>query len=473
MLIKTHKMSEIVRNYHSKQTRDEKPYWHHCENVSNILCEIIKENNEISGDNLDNLLSAAKAHDLYEDTEIDKNYIIEIFGSEVHELISFLTNDNGDDDRDKYIEQIRNAPEEAKLIKMADLLDNYLSISQSGVYAPGIYFIKYILHILDEMWVNIIEPSEFINYPKTASKLKELISFVRNRTIDTISYMDICERIEKEDLKNFAVEIVKNSILEENLKNNFISNINSVNEHQPRWHQWGIISHTIKFRDIFDKILPKVLKNWGLKEKIFEKLNIKIDGITKYDLLRISIPLHDLGKFDKKVKYDENGDFIEFDFEGHEKKSKEFILSENISSVLSKKYGLSIKQIEYISECAAKHYELGYIRNEAKKSSKGYNISFTDSISFENSIRENLNSFKGMEIEVGLLFFCDSQAKTEIFIENVKTDFDIENNKQKYQELIEEKSLNKKLINAAMQKPINSKVAENYLKFLFSSSLNN
>jgi hypothetical protein len=107
----------------------------------------------------------------------------------------------------------------------------------------------------------------------------------------------------------------------------FLKKPDAYEQHEIKWHQWGIIGHTKKFVDAFDKNVYEendgFLKTWGIRRDVKEHLDGKYkygeyeeSKKTKEELLRISMLLHDLGKFQKKKK--PNG---EFDYSDHEKKS--------------------------------------------------------------------------------------------------------------------------------------------------------
>lgn len=70
------------------------------------------------------LLLACLGHDLFEDTEVSKEEIINAWGSEVVELIDGLTNLKGDNDFDDYIKNLAKADEKILLVKFADILSN-------------------------------------------------------------------------------------------------------------------------------------------------------------------------------------------------------------------------------------------------------------------------------------------------------------------------------------------------------------
>ncbi len=104
----------------------------------------------------------------------------------------------------------------------------------------------------------------------------------------------------------------------------FIKNPDDPNEHKPEWHQFGIITHSHLFAYHYERTLPRYLKMWGLENVINTYLNNRIDGISKNELLHISIPFHDLGKFAGrffKIKNRQSSAYFDY----HEKLSEELV----------------------------------------------------------------------------------------------------------------------------------------------------
>ena len=64
--------------------------------------------------------------------------------------------------------------------------------------------------------------------------------------------MDIEEILK--DLESYLIEIAKNIIkrnkrLPVPIKNDFLINYDKKEHHDIKWHQWGILTHSKKFRD--------------------------------------------------------------------------------------------------------------------------------------------------------------------------------------------------------------------------------
>lgn len=272
-------------------------------------------------------------------------------------------------------------------------------------------------------------------------------------------HLPIEEIVQK--LLNDLPEIAKTIIENRPENDNFKVNPDDPNEHDLNWHQFGIITHTKKSYEFYQTLVQEYLKQWGISNCINEKLSEQIDGKTKAELLQISIVLHDLGKFARGFK--EEGR-LKPDYKGHEAKSEKLIMEdEQIRNCLQKTYALTDSQIIYIARCTALHYELGKMRDEAKKSDVGYSIAFTESEKCREVCGEIASEFSEFKEEIGILFLCDFLAKTDIII-YAKTDQEIEEQTLEIEQTIQERGLHPKLIAAIKQRPVNIANAKRYLE---------
>ena len=93
----------------------------HCIRVKKKVEDALAlEGNEVAAHR--DILQAALGHDLYEDTSIHRQVVVDRFGSAVDALIRCLTEGTS---VPAYVEQVAKGPEEARLIKYGDLADNY------------------------------------------------------------------------------------------------------------------------------------------------------------------------------------------------------------------------------------------------------------------------------------------------------------------------------------------------------------
>jgi hypothetical protein len=262
-----------------------------------------------------------------------------------------------------------------------------------------------------------------------------------------------------EKLPTTAKNLIEESQDLSNEKNRkFLENPDDPLEHEPNWHQWGIITHTKMFEQLYREEIPQCLDRLGIRDKVQEKMAEKIDGLTKDQLLAMAIPLHDLGKFtERKIERKERI------FEDHEAASGRIIRSPKFSEMLKQEYNLTDAQVEYMARCAELHYTLGIVRDEALKSDMGYTLAFAQSEEFRELAKKIMEQNPDFQLEIGLLFLGDSLAKNDIRIEG-DTDEQIESQDLAIKKLLEARGLNSKLIKSVKQLPINRAIAENYLK---------
>lgn len=133
---------------HSRQTRDGgERYFHHPRRVALIL---ITELNILDAD----LIVSALIHDLLEDQFIlTANDVALIFGDRVKEITDLLTKKKGGD-INHYFKFLLIGPREARLIKLADRLDNLRDMTNTWSKQRIMKYIKetidFILPLADE-----------------------------------------------------------------------------------------------------------------------------------------------------------------------------------------------------------------------------------------------------------------------------------------------------------------------------------
>lgn len=183
----------------------------------------------------------------------------------------------------------------------------------------------------------------------------------------------------------------------------FLCNPDGREQHQTHWHQWGIITHTRMFLRYFDVDTPAYLKSWNVWKPVETTLRHTIDEVARWDLLRISILLHDIGKFAARTEGKKS-----FHFAQHERRSGEII-----RGLLNlRDYGLTPGQIEYIALTAEDHFVLGLMRKRAREQGI-YDEEFTRTVEFGRIAQEVREQHPTDYIEIGVLFLGDSLAKAD------------------------------------------------------------
>jgi len=246
------------------------------------------------------------------------------------------------------------------------------------------------------------------------------------------------------------------SIAQENKINVFSENPDFLEERLVKWHQFGLLTHTINVRKAFLSELPNLIECWNLSQPYNSVMNQEVDKIPKKNLLEISIPLHDLGKI---ITYgDERVDRM------HEIASKNLIYEPFLNSLLAS-LGLSAKHIDLIARCIETHDIIGKQLRDPLKHEGNLNLEYLKSEKEEVAKRSrNLaNRYFDIKFEAGVYFLCDSLGKADLRIK-ADTSEDIKNQEQEIENQIKSRNLNSGLKYAAMQLPSNMKLAEIYLK---------
>jgi hypothetical protein len=260
-------------------------------------------------------------------------------------------------------------------------------------------------------------------------------------------------------------EIAKRIIEVRTENENFIKNPDDPKEHVINWHQFGIITHTKVVLNTYTKDIHNFIEDWNVNDKITSKLSFKIGNKTKYDLIKIGIVLHDIGKFSRNFR-NENGK-TDHNFYGHEAISEKLIISEDsfIHDLLKNDFRLTIPQIQYIGRIAGLHFELGKSRDAARRASHGYSISFSNTKECEMSCKDIASQYTDFKEEIGILFLCDSLGKTDIRIKAV-SDEEIEKHENFIHKVLDERNLCPRLMAAIKQLPVNIAITKRYLQII-------
>ncbi|MEI6774255.1 MAG: hypothetical protein WCL18_05725 [bacterium] len=259
--------------------------------------------------------------------------------------------------------------------------------------------------------------------------------------------------------------IIANSIIPDNAENkSFREHPDDPKEHQPMWHEFGIITHSKKMlQQFFNR------NNWlkPIKKQIDSVLQETIDGKTKEELMAISIIFHNIGKYLRTI-YIKNGE-REIAHPDHEQLGKNICMTNpHVQKLIQDRYHLTEKQYNYMTNCIGLHFELAKLRVNSQTIQQGYNLQYTHSDKFMRICENIRNKNPEYKTEIGVLFLCDSLAKTDITVYE-KSDEKLLEKKKTMIQLLEEKKMPAELINPVMQKPINIAVAKKYLEYLYAT----
>jgi hypothetical protein len=202
------------------------------------------------------------------------------------------------------------------------------------------------------------------------------------------------------------------------------------------------------------------MREWEILHNVETVLSEHIDGISKADLLEIASLVHDLGKFTARTfELKEDGTY-DARFVGHEADSGKIIRT--VLRDTLKLLGLTEAQIEYIAKCAEHHFDLGKARQVAIDT-VGYTMAFAKSDSFKEVARNIITACPECSLEIGLMFLADSFSKTQVAA-IADTDEQIKSQRAHLEQEIKDNNLNPRLINQALQQPVNLEIGRQYLQ---------
>ena len=179
------KALDLIRRIHVGQTRADKtvPAWHHLDRVSRLLETVLRESGEGTSEERDTIALAGLGHDALEDTTVRDEDLKVAFGERGYSLIVGMTNRHGDDHPEPYVQQIMSADEGVRLIKLADLYDNLTSASYL-IFIHGLpWTVERFMPIVEPM-VKAIIPTEFHTFPRSAVRLKGMVSTSHSMILD-------------------------------------------------------------------------------------------------------------------------------------------------------------------------------------------------------------------------------------------------------------------------------------------------
>jgi hypothetical protein len=259
-----------------------------------------------------------------------------------------------------------------------------------------------------------------------------------------------------------------------------ITDPDAVASHEPWWHEYGIVTHTKKVVDVAQNKLPLLPDLGGnLHWALSELASRKIGDLSQLELLIISLPLHDLGKFQPIIKRWEEGGIDRAYHTGHERRGGDLVAAARSDNppheldaltTIFNSFAITPRQLDYIEQCVRLHFEFGKVRLAATNASTGYSLRYTQTREFENMCREvakehaTVNHDSDMSLEKGVLFLFDSAGKTN---------FEVQNNggPDEWAQHVREIGADPKLLGAFRQYHINIAVGLRYLELLRKNEL--
>lgn len=219
------------------------------------------------------------------------------------------------------------------------------------------------------------------------------------------------------DLLDWLPEYARMRIDREDPRNaRFFAAPDDPEEHKPDWHEFGIITHTRLFLEVFRGEMRELLARFGLAALAARLLDERVDGARKGDLLEVAVALHDIGKFSRTF-YPDRNDPARFHplYIAHEERSEAWILEEPVAGRLAAA-GLTAAQASYVARAAGAHYVLGAMRDrirfEGRAARIEYDLAFVSSPFFARLAGEIMAERPDLAGEIGVLYLADSLAKT-------------------------------------------------------------
>ncbi|MAG02092.1 hypothetical protein CMI42_02040 [Candidatus Pacearchaeota archaeon] len=260
---------------------------------------------------------------------------------------------------------------------------------------------------------------------------------------------EIAQTLE-DDLDDIVREIAKDKNV-----GIFVDNPDLLEDRLKKWHQFGLVTHTKKVRGAFNREIKEFLVKWSVFEEIERELSEEIDGVRKKILLEISVSLHDLGKI---VCYGSTAKN-----RGHEFESTVLLKEDYLKNKLIG-YGLSVKQIEYVTRCVETHFSLGQEMRDALKDNGLLNMEYLSDYKSKEGIDKLCErigeKYADVKIEIGVFFLADCLGKTDV--RSALNNLD----RESIEGEIKDRGLPEELINAAMQLPLSVMLAERYLRWV-------
>lgn len=167
---------ELVKAKHEGQTRAEGrvPVFTHLARVHDVLAHVLESEGEGDADERRDVALAGYGHDTLEDTDVTEDELRAVFGERSLAYIKGMTNEQGDHEQGTYVAQVCGGPEGVRLVKLADLYDNCLSVTYTLFTLGTEWCDSFFLPIVDPM-IARITATEFATYPKSAARLKAMV----------------------------------------------------------------------------------------------------------------------------------------------------------------------------------------------------------------------------------------------------------------------------------------------------------
>lgn len=170
------KALDFAKKMHKGQFRaGHVPVWFHLARVSNLLSHILEESGEGTTEGRFIISTAGLGHDILEDTKTTEEEVEAVFGRRGFKIIKGMTNIWGDKNVRPYVKQVSLAEEAVRLVKLADLYDNHISVVYN-LHLLGLkWTLAYFLPVVTPMRLAVTK-TKFKKFRKSAAKLIFLVN---------------------------------------------------------------------------------------------------------------------------------------------------------------------------------------------------------------------------------------------------------------------------------------------------------
>lgn len=116
-------------------------------------------------------LTALLLHDMYEDTDITKEYMIDNFGKNVERYVDLMTIR----DKDRFFYEVKKATDDPK-VRPLRFADRYSNLKQTSIKTNSVDFIKRILYTTENFYIPNFKGSFKYKLEKEVNRLREEIN---------------------------------------------------------------------------------------------------------------------------------------------------------------------------------------------------------------------------------------------------------------------------------------------------------
>jgi len=220
-----------------------------------------------------------------------------------------------------------------------------------------------------------------------------------------------------------------------------------------RWHQFGLLRHTLYIQEVFLEEGQRIIQKEGLSELVNRRFAEDVGGLSKEVLFRVAMFFHDFGKISSYRATAKN--------RMHEQASEKLFEIGPVYDFISK-FSLKESQIRLIKRYIVTHAAVGKeIRDELRhKCMFDLDTLKRKSEPYFKSVFER---YKDVNIETGYFFLCDSLAKTSIRTKGYNGGV-VPSNNEAIDE-IKSNNVQEDILPAVIQLPLNIYLSKRYLDY--------